>query len=168
MRTSTISVLTLAVALLVPFANARAADTADGVDEAKAGIAKSNGKWEAAVKAGDAVAIAALYTSDALILPPDQAVATGRAGAEKVFGGMLKAGAKNVSFHTENVERAGDYAIETGTVAITMHPEGKEAQTSSGKYVVVWKRQSDGSWQLHRDIWNDNPPGRTDAAGRER
>jgi uncharacterized protein (TIGR02246 family) len=155
MRTSTIAVLTLVVAMLSPLAKAQAAEA--GLEEAKAGIAKANGKWEAAVKAGDAAAIAALYTSDALILPPDQPIASGRAGAEKVFGGMLKAGAKNVSLRTETVERAGDYAIETGTVAVTMQPEGKEAQTSSGKYVVVWKRQSDGSWQLHRDIWNDNP-----------
>ncbi len=154
MRGSIVSVLAIGLTLaLLPRAHA-----AGGLEEAKAGIAQSNGKWEAAVKAGDVAAIAALYTSDALIFPPDQPIATGRAGAEQVFGGMLKAGAKNVSLHTENVERAGDYAIETGTVAVTMQPEGKEAQTSSGKYVVVWKRQSDGSWQLHRDIWNDNPP----------
>ena len=25
-----------------------------------------------------------------------------------------------------------------------------------GKYVVVWKKQEDGSWKLHRDIWNSN------------
>jgi uncharacterized protein (TIGR02246 family) len=158
MRTSTATALTLAIALLVPAAGARADAAADGIEEAKAGIAKSNAKLEAAVKAGDAAAIGALYTSDALVLAPDQEIATGRAGAEKVFGGMLKAGAKNVSLHTETVERAGDYAIETGTVTVAMQPEGKPAQTSSGKYVVVWKRQSDGTWQLHRDIWNDNPP----------
>jgi ketosteroid isomerase-like protein len=61
-----------------------------------------------------------------------------------------------VVLHTETVERAGDYAIETGTVTVTVQPEGKAAQTSNGKYVVVWKRQTDGSWQLHHDIWNDN------------
>jgi ketosteroid isomerase-like protein len=92
-----------------------------------------------------------------LVLPPDQELAKGRAGAEKIFGGMLKTGVKSVGLHTETVERAGDYAIETGTVRVTVQPEGKEAQTSNGKYVVVWQRQSDRSWQLHRDIWNDNP-----------
>jgi len=70
---------------------------------------------------------------------------------------MLKAGVKSVTLNTENVERAGDYAIETGTVTLTVQPEGKEAQKSTAKYVVVWKHQKDGSWQLHRDIWNENP-----------
>jgi len=40
---------------------------------------------------------------------------------------------------------------------LTVQPEGKEASTASAKYVVVWKRQPDGSWQMHRDIWNSVP-----------
>ena len=155
MRRSTLSLLTLALTLALPLSHAGAAS---GVEEAKAGIAKANAKWEAAAKAGDGAAIAALYTNDAIILPPGRPLVTGRASAEQFFGGMLKSGVKSIGLHTDNVERAGDYAIETGTATITVQPEGKEAQTSNGKYVVVWKRQSDGSWQLHRDIWNDTPP----------
>ena len=26
-----------------------------------------------------------------------------------------------------------------------------------GKYVVVWKKGSDGTWRLYRDIWNADP-----------
>jgi uncharacterized protein (TIGR02246 family) len=155
MRGSTLSLLSLALTLALPFSHARAAS---GVEEAKAGIAQANAKWEAAAKAGDAAAVAALYTSDAIILPPNHPLVTGRVGAEQLFGGMFKSGVKSIGLHTDNVERAGDYAIETGTATVTAQPEGKEPQTSNGKYVVVWKRQSDGSWQLHRDIWNDNPP----------
>jgi ketosteroid isomerase-like protein len=88
MRGSTLSLLVMAFTLALPLSHAQAAG---GVDEAKAGIAQSNAKWEAAVKAGDAAAIAALYTSDALVLAPDREMAKGRAGAEKVFSGMLKA-----------------------------------------------------------------------------
>jgi ketosteroid isomerase-like protein len=86
MRGSKLSLLSMAFTLALPLARAQAAG---GVEEAKAGIAHGNAKWEAAAKAGDAAAIAALYTSDALVLPPDQEMAKGRAGAEKVFGGML-------------------------------------------------------------------------------
>jgi uncharacterized protein (TIGR02246 family) len=154
MRGSTLWLLAVAFTLALPLSGAQAAG---GVEEGKAGIAQSNAKWEAGVKAGDAAAIAALYMTDALILPPGEATVQGRAGAEKFFGGMLKAGVKSVTLNTENVERAGDYAIETGTVTLTVQPEGKEAQKSTAKYVVVWKHQKDGSWQLHRDIWNENP-----------
>jgi ketosteroid isomerase-like protein len=26
--------------------------------------------------------------------------------------------------------------------------------TVAGKYIVVWKKGEDGTWRLHRDIWN--------------
>ena len=29
--------------------------------------------------------------------------------------------------------------------------------TPTVKYVVVWRRQKDGTWKLHRDIWNAIP-----------
>jgi hypothetical protein len=57
MRGSTLSLLPMAFTLALPLSHAHAAG---GVEEAKAGIAQGNAKWEAAVKAGDAAAIAAL------------------------------------------------------------------------------------------------------------
>ena len=84
MRGSTLWLLAVAFTLALPLSRALAAG---GVEEAKAGIAQSNAKWKAGVKAGDAAAIAALYTTDALILPPGEATVQGRAGAEKFFGG---------------------------------------------------------------------------------
>ena len=37
-----------------------------------------------------------------------------------------------------------------------LQPPGGEAVSDSGKYVVVWKHESDGSWKLAVDIWNTN------------
>jgi hypothetical protein len=63
MRRSTLSLLAVAFTLALTLSHAQAAG---GVEDAKVGIAQSNAKWEAAAKAGDSAAIAALYTSDAL------------------------------------------------------------------------------------------------------
>ena len=67
-------------------------------------------------------------------------------------------GVKKVDLVTLDVGVGGDVAHETGTVVLTIVPEGKGAITAKAKYLVVWKRQSDGSWKIHRDIWNDLPP----------
>ena len=39
-----------------------------------------------------------------------------------------------------------------------MNPAYAEWETDSGKYVVVWKKQDDGNWRLHVDIWNSDLP----------
>jgi ketosteroid isomerase-like protein len=38
-----------------------------------------------------------------------------------------------------------------------MQAAGGAAQSQSVKYVVVWKKQADGSWKIFRDIWNSLP-----------
>ena len=65
--------------------------------------------------------------------------------------------AKLEALTTDDVGRSGDIAYEVGKVSLTIQPVGKEPTTSAAKYVVVWKRQPDGSWKLHRDIWNSLP-----------
>jgi ketosteroid isomerase-like protein len=42
-------------------------------------------------------------------------------------------------------------AYEVGRVKLTT-PDGP----AEGKYIVLWKQDADGTWRLHRDIWNMN------------
>jgi ketosteroid isomerase-like protein len=37
-------------------------------------------------------------------------------------------------------------------------PEGGQAMIDKGKYLVVMKRQVDGSWKVAVDIWNSDLP----------
>jgi len=143
----------LAAALLV--AAAAHADTASLASVKKA-IAAANAKYGEAVAKGDAKAIRALYTDDAYVLPPGSPAVHGGAAIEEMWNGLFKIGAKAATLASEDVEKSGDLAAETGTFTMTFQPEGKPEQTSSGKYVVVWKHGKDGSWKLHRDIWNSN------------
>jgi|PersoiStandDraft_1058852.scaffolds.fasta_scaffold13305_2 ketosteroid isomerase-like protein len=46
----------------------------------------------------------------------------------------------------------GDLAYETGSYTFTIVAEGKEARAVKGRYVEVWKKQTDGSWKMYRDI----------------
>jgi ketosteroid isomerase-like protein len=50
--------------------------------------------------------------------------------------------------------KAGDLAFETGSLTLNAtNPEGKVVPLA-GKYTVVWQRDDDGVWRMHRDIWN--------------
>ena len=126
----------------------------EDVAEAKKAIASANAKYGAAIAQRDAATIRDLYTDDAIVLPPGLAMIHGKAGVEDLWKGSFANGVKAASFQTQDVERNGDVAVETGTFTMKIAPEGKAEQTNAGKYVVVWKRQNDGSWKLHRDIWN--------------
>ena len=144
-----------AVAVLV-FGSSGVAQPAKA-DPARAAIEKQNAAFSAAFARGDAAALAAAYTDDAIVLPPDAEMVRGKAGIEALWKGLISAGAKSLALTTVDVQSSGALAVETGTGILKIQPSGAAEQTQSAKYVVVWKRQADGSWKLHRDMWNAVP-----------
>ena len=64
---------------------------------------------------------------------------------------MERLGPTETTIETLNVWLEGDIAYETGKYTYRFKREGKDV-TSSGKYVVVWKRQDNGGWKILRDI----------------
>jgi ketosteroid isomerase-like protein len=122
---------------------------AQGVE---AEILKNNEKFAAAYNKGDVVAIGAMYTEDAIAFPPGGDLVKGRAAIEVMWKDVQAAGLTDLALQTLSVERDGSLAIEVGTA--TAKIKGAPQRI---KYVVTWKRQSDGGWKLYRDIWNDMP-----------
>jgi uncharacterized protein (TIGR02246 family) len=150
-------VIGLIAAVVCLASSARAGSKGDGVADARVGIEAANAKFSKAFEAGDAKALAALYTPDAIAFPPDHEMVKGREAIGEFWKATQQSGVKSAALTTVDVGRSGDVAYEVGTVLLTIQPQGKAATTASAKYVVVWKRQADGSWQLHRDIWNSLP-----------
>jgi ketosteroid isomerase-like protein len=52
----------------------------------------------------------------------------------------------------------GDTAYEVGTYQMDLTPQGSPALSDVGKYLMVWKRASDGTWRVLRDMYNTNVP----------
>ena len=120
----------------------------------KADIRATNDAFERASIEGDADAMAAVYTDDAIVLPPDAPVIEGRDNIKALWASVLDGmGLKSVKLETLNLEIAGDTACEVGLATLGLEPAGGEATTAQVKFVVYWKRE-DGAWRWHRDIWN--------------
>ncbi len=122
--------------------------------DVRAGIDASNRKFEAAWAKKDAAAVAALYTSTAVLMPPNSAPVSGGQAVLEYWKTALAGVPGPVTLTTTDVESHGDVAHETGSYRIT-GPDGKVLE--KGKYMVIWKRDG-GQWKLHRDIWNSDAP----------
>jgi ketosteroid isomerase-like protein len=69
----------------------------------------------------------------------------------------MEAGLKDATFTIVKVQASGDTAYEIGKMSLTVPSKDQGSKVVSGKYVVVWKRQANGPWKLHVDIWNTTP-----------
>jgi ketosteroid isomerase-like protein len=66
---------------------------------------------------------------------------------------------RDLAFTILEVHSSRDLAVEVGKADFKMQTADQaESSSQTVKYVVVWKRQTDGAWKLFRDIWNSMPP----------
>ena len=45
-----------------------------------------------------------------------------------------------------------------GSAYVTVWPADSDPITIDGKYITVWKKQSDGTWRVTADMFNANGP----------
>ena len=118
----------------------------------KAEIDAANAKWIEFFNKADFAGIAALYTADALALPPGSAMVQGRAAIEAMWKSMAEQ-VGDPKLATLDVKPLGPSAArEIGT--FSLKTKGATPQEVSGKYVVVWEKVGN-DWKLATDIWND-------------
>jgi uncharacterized protein (TIGR02246 family) len=120
-------------------------------------IAARSETLEAAFNSGDAAAVAAHYTEDAVILAPDTARLDGREAIQGLWQSFVDAGVTDLQLTMVNLDDLGDTANGLGTYTLTV-PDGNGGTVQvGGKYIVVWKTDNNGVWQVHWDIWNSTP-----------
>ncbi len=117
-------------------------------------IAAMDENFMATFKRGDAAGLAALYTKNGQLLPPNSDFITGKPSIQTVWQSVMDMGIKSAKLETVELEGHGDTAIEIGKY--TLSGEADQVM-DTGKYVVIWK-QEQGQWKLHRDIWNSSMP----------
>ncbi len=121
-------------------------------------IESTNDQLIEALRRGDAAGIAAVYPEDGKILPPNSPMLSGRQAIQEFWQGAINMGVKDATLRTGELEEIGATAIEIGAYTMDIQPAGGQAIKDTGKYVVIWKLQSDASWKIAVDIFNTDLP----------
>jgi uncharacterized protein (TIGR02246 family) len=114
-------------------------------------------QWLKAFNGGDASGVANFYAEKARLMPPNVDILEGRPSIEAFVKEFLQTGAK-LSFELLTVHDAGDVCVSVGRYEMTFPAD---APGDSGKFIEVWKRQSDGAWRIVDDIFNSSLPAPT-------
>jgi len=114
--------------------------------------------WVERYAANDAAGVAALYTEDAQLLPPDMEIVSGRAAIQEFAAKTNPPGGPAFEIATVETLVFGNYAHRQGSFRIR-GPDGGTMET--GKFIELWKKV-DGKWLIHRDIWSSNEPPATE------
>ena len=99
-----------------------------------------------------------MYTEDGTLLPPNLPSAAGRIAIKEAFGHFPPVGEMKLS--TDEIHGTADMAAVRGSYVIMFAPPGQPAFADSGKFVELWRKQTDGNWLIVWDIFNSNmaPP----------
>ena len=110
--------------------------------------------WDAAFNSGDAKAVSALYTDDAILLPPTHDVIKGPDGVDKFITGILGMGAKGHKY--ELIEASGDGNIAYGAAKWSATGKDKAGadQPWGGTSTAIFEKQADGSLKIKMHTFN--------------
>jgi uncharacterized protein (TIGR02246 family) len=98
----------------------------------------------------DAERLAAFYSDDATLLFHGQPVIRGRAAVDAALRDMVAGGPASVRFVTDEVIADGSLVVDIGRIV---------GPTGQSRYVVVYRRQADGSLRIAVDsVTGDGPP----------
>jgi ketosteroid isomerase-like protein len=150
LRPSCIALLSIAFVVA-----AAAADTTSAIEQA---IRDLDDQWSKAAGAKDVDKTISFYSGDALVMPPNAPSATTKEAIRKIWKDLLTDA--NISWKTKKVEvaQSGDLAFSSGTYEVTLNDPTGTPVSDRGKYLEVWKKQSDGSWKCVADAWNSDLP----------
>jgi ketosteroid isomerase-like protein len=117
-------------------------------------------RWSNAAASKDLEKTISFYSEEAIVLPTNARAATTKEAIRNTWKELLASPGLAISWKTTKVEvaRAGDLAYTTGTYELTMNDASGKPVPDHGKYVEVWKKQTDGKWKVVTDIWNSDLP----------
>jgi ketosteroid isomerase-like protein len=130
-----------------------AVDPAASVDAVRA----ADAQWSKAAAANDVEGTIAFYSDDAVVLPPNVAMAMDKGAERKEWADILAPGT-NLSWTAGKIEssKSGDLVYDVGIYTLITKAGKGKVTTDGGKYLAVWKKQADGKWKAVAATWNSD------------
>lgn len=97
------------------------------------------------------------FTDDQIYLPPGSMPIRGKSVLASLIQDFNKEFAVHIAMEPEETVVAGSWAYQWGFLKGEMRSlKNGETVSMDWKFVYIYQQQSDGSWKIHRDIYNDN------------
>ena len=108
----------------------------------------------AAINAQSTEGTLALYASDAVFSPPDAPSVT-IDELRSWYEGLFAENTFQFTAQALDVVVSGDLAVLRASYEETVTPKGEgEPVANDGSWLIVLRKQTDGSWKLWRDMWS--------------
>ena len=101
------------------------------------------------------------YAADASVYPQGMPVATGSDAIRDAMTKMASMPGFTLQWIATkaDVSSAGELGYTAGAYQMSMNDAAGKPMTEKGKYITVWKKESNGQWKVKEDIFNaDAPP----------
>lgn len=124
-------------------------------------------EWQAHYAAGRFSAIPELYTTDTMVMPRGRPRIEGREAMRRAVGGLAAGRSIDIDLTEREVVVNGDMAWFIGDFRVTYSSPNAStpARTEHGRSLILFRRDSDGRWRVHRDIDSPAPAPAVGPAG---
>ena len=120
--------------------------------KARSFIDSINLKFSEAIMKSDSNWVAAQYEYDAEILLTGSEPIKGK-DILAMWGSVSRSNERDWTFNTTDLQGDNNFLVETGKYDIK---DNSKKSVDQGKYLIVWRMQTDGSWKIYRDMGNSS------------
>ncbi len=125
-------------------------------------LAKLREAWVQDLRTKQLEHILNFYAADAAFLQPNGDRITGSAALRTLFTNIMAAFNSELTLHSQNLEASGDLAYDSGDFVETLTAIATGAKIDTkGSYIVIYKRQPNGSWRIVQQVFTGTPPAGT-------
>ena len=126
----------------------------------EAALRKLDDEWSRAAGSRDVEKTISYYSDDAVVMPPNIPTLTGKEPIRSLWNSMLGSPSFSGGWKVSKVDvaRSGDLAYVSGNYEFNEKDNSGKPLTDKGKYLEIWKKQTDGSWKCVADMFSSDLP----------
>ena len=108
-----------------------------------------------AFNAKDAAKAAALYTPEAVVMPPNKTLSRGRNFVEQYYASRFAEGATGLTLQPGEIKGSGNLAVAIGDYRLTLAPAQGPHRRDRGKFVWIFREQNN-AWMIDTIIFSSD------------